>query len=365
MKVPNAIDFDGAPFSVIWEVTRACDLRCVHCRADARPQRHRFELATNEGIELLDQIRDLGPRVFVMTGGDPLKRPDLFELIARGIERQLPVAVTPSGTPLLTESAIARMAGLGVKGLALSIDGPTAELHDAFRRQPGSFAWTVNGIRLARTYGLPVQINTTVTRRNRELLPAVAALIEDLGATMWSVFFLVTVGRAQQADQLEAEEYEDVFAFLDQLARAKTFGVRTTAAPHYRRFVLQRRASERRSGTATTTEQPVAGMIEGLPRAPRGVTDGNGIIFISHTGEVYPSGFLPLRVGNVRQTPLSEIYREATLLRLLRDHSKLQGKCGVCEYRKVCGGSRARAYAVSGDVMAEEPLCAYEPRSKP
>jgi radical SAM protein with 4Fe4S-binding SPASM domain len=262
------------------------------------------------------------------------------------------------------------MADLGVKGLALSLDGPTAEIHDGFRCQPGSFAWTLNGIKLARAHGLPVQINTTVTRRNRELLPAVAALIEDLGATMWSVFFLVTVGRAQQADQLDAEECEEVFAFLDQLARDKPFGVRTTAAPHYRRFVLQRRTSEKRNGKPPTAERPVAGMVEGtvegLPRAPRGVTDGNGIVFISHTGEVYPSGFLPLCAGDVRQTPLSEIYRDAPLFRRLRDHSRLLGKCGVCEYRKVCGGSRARAYAVYGDAMAEEPLCAYEPpRSMP
>jgi radical SAM protein len=332
----------------------------VHCRADAQSCRHPLELTTDEGYRLLDQIHTLGSPVFVITGGDPLKRADIFDLIAYAVNRGLSVAVTPSGTPLLTPATVRRIHDLGVKRVALSLDGPAAEIHDRFRQQPGSFEWTVAGIRAAGSCGLPVQINTTVTRRNLPSLPELAQLVGDLGAVMWSVFFLVTVGRAQSADQLTAEEYEGVFAFLHDLSRRVPYAVRTTAAPHYRRYVLQQQTTARRAGRRSATPR-VAGMIGDMPRARRGVTDGNGIIFISHTGEVYPSGFLPLRVGNVRETELTAIYREAPLLRRLRDTRQLEGKCGVCEFRKVCGGSRARAYALTGNPLAEEPFCVYQP----
>lgn len=359
---PFSIDFARTPFTVIWEVTRACDLRCMHCRADAQPVRDRGELTTAEGRSLLVQIRDLGSPVFVITGGDPLKRPDLFELIEYGVGLGLNVAVTPSGTPLFTRAAIARLAGAGVKRIALSLDGPTADVHDAFRQQPGSYEWTVAGIRAAGESGLPVQINTTVTRWTRAHLPAMAALVGDLGAVMWSVFFLVTVGRARVADQLEPEEYEEIFAYLYELSKQSPFAVRTTAAPHYRRYVLQQQRLERRAAGAGARPARVAGMVD-MPRAVRGVTDGNGLAFVSHTGDVYPSGFLPIRAGSVRETSLAELYREAPVFRQLRDIAHLEGKCGLCEFRHVCGGSRARAFAVTGDPMASEPFCLYEPRA--
>ncbi|MCK6555589.1 TIGR04053 family radical SAM/SPASM domain-containing protein [Candidatus Binatia bacterium] len=357
---PFGLDFARTPFTVIWEVTRACDLRCVHCRADAQPARARDELTTAEGRALLDQIRDLGSPVFVITGGDPLKRPDLFELIEYGVGCGLNVAVTPSGTPLFTPAAVARLADAGVKRIALSLDGPTAEVHDAFRQQPGSYGWTVEGIRTAGRSGLPVQINTTVTRRTRAYLPAMAALVGELGAVMWSVFFLVTVGRARSADQLDPVEYEEIFAYLYELSKSSTFAVRTTAAPHYRRYVLQQQRLEKRAGVVTGPQARVAGMVD-MPRALRGVTDGNGLVFVAHTGEVYPSGFLPIRAGSIRETPLADLYREAPIFRRLRDTASLDGKCGLCEFRHVCGGSRARAFAVTGDPMAAEPSCTYEP----
>lgn len=359
---PFAIDFARTPFTVIWEMTRACDLRCVHCRADAQPLRDRSELTTDEGRTLLGQIRDLGSPVFVITGGDPLKRPDLFELIDHGVAIGLNVAVTPSGTPLFTPGAVRRLHDAGVKRIAVSLDGPTAAVHDEFRQQPGSYGWTVAGIRAAAERGLPVQINTTVTRRTREQLPAMAALVRELGAVMWSVFFLVTVGRARTADQLEPDEYEEIFGYLYELSKASPFAVRTTAAPHYRRYVLQQQRQEKRDGVATGPQARVAGMVD-MPRALRGVTDGNGLAFISHTGEVFPSGFLPILAGSIRQTPLADIYREAPIFRQLRDTAHLEGKCGLCEFRHVCGGSRARAYAVTGNPMAPEPFCIYEPRA--
>jgi radical SAM protein len=349
-----AVDFDRTQFTVIWEVTRACDLRCRHCRADAQPRRDPRELGTAEGRALLEQIQALGSPVFVLTGGDPLKRSDLYDLIAHGVRLGLRVAVTPSGTPLLNGDAVRRLADLGVCRLALSLDGATAEQHDAFRGQPGSLAHTVAGLIHARACGLPVQINTTVTRRNLRSLPAIAERVGELGAAVWSDFFLVTVGRAGAIDQLTAEECEEVFAFLHALGERAPFTVRTTAAPHYRRFVVQQAVRARRSGRAAAPP--------GGAGAPRGVSDGNGFVFIAHTGDVYPSGFLPLRVGSVRRNPLADIYRGAPLLRRLRDPGALRGKCGACEFRRLCGGSRARAFAVTGDPCAEDPLCAYRPR---
>jgi radical SAM protein len=356
------VDFDRTPFTTIWEVTRACSLRCVHCRADAMPERHPLELTTEEGRGLLDQIAKLGSPVVVLTGGDPLERPDLFDLAGYGIARGLSLAVTPSGTPRLTPGAIARLAALGVRRIALSLDGPDAAVHDRFRQQPGSYDWTLRGARAAVESGLVVQINTTVTRHNVRLLDRIAERVEEIGAAVWSAFFLVTVGRGRAADQLDAGEYEQVFSFLYDASRRMPFAVRTTAAPHYRRFVLQQQAAGKRHPRPPALPRPaVAGMVGGRSSPRRGVTDGNGLVFISHTGEVYPSGFLPLRAGNVRQRPLSELYRDTPLFRRLRDADQLGGKCGRCEFRRICGGSRARAYAVTGDPLAADPCCAYEP----
>jgi AdoMet-dependent heme synthase len=358
----TALDFSRTPFTTIWEVTRACDLRCVHCRASAQCRRDPSELTTQEGCRLLDQVHDLGSPVFVITGGDPLQRDDLYELVDYGVRRGLSMAVTPSGTPRLTRFAVRRLHDLGVRRMALSLDGPTPAVHDAFRQQPGSYGWTIAGVKYATECGLPVQINTTVTRRNLEALPAIARVVGEVGALTWSVFFLVNVGRAQAQDQLRADEYEDVFTFLAELSLHAPFSVRTTAAPHYRRFLLQRdTAAKRHGGTGARTEPAMSNPAEDLPRAHHGVTDGNGFVFISHTGDVYPSGFLPLRAGNVREEPLAHIYRESPLFRRLHDVTQLEGKCGVCEYRHVCGGSRARAYAATGNPLAEEPFCAYQP----
>jgi radical SAM protein len=359
-----SLDFDLTPLTVIWEVTRACDLCCVHCRAEAQPGRDPDELTTAEGFRLLEEVCALQSPVFVITGGDPLKRADLFDLIAYGVKLGLAIAVTPSGTSLLTRQAVSQLRELGVRMMAVSLDGATPELHDGFRQQLGSYDWTVSGIHYAQECRLPVQINTTVTKHNLHDLSNLAALVHDLGAAMWSVFFLVTVGRGKTQKQLDTQDFEDVFHFLYDLSRQAPFGVRTTAAPHYRRVVLQRQAVERKEGARPTALPHLAGLLTDLPRAPQGVTDGNGIVFISHTGEVYPSGFLPLSGGNVRRRSLAAIYRSSPLFRQIRDSSQLKGKCGVCEFKNICGGSRARAYAVTGDFMAEEPYCAYQPGTK-
>lgn len=377
-----SIDFNVSPFVVIWESTRACDLSCVHCRAAAQPRRSQFELTTEEGYKLIDDIALLKPRVFVITGGDPLKREDTYDFIEYAKSRGLEPSLTPSATPLLTDGAIARMKRRGLARLAISLDASRADLHDEFRRVPGSFDLTLNAIRAARREGIPVQINTTVTRRTIDDLPQIVDLLEDLGIVMWSVFFLVPTGRGKQADLVTPEAVEQLFGFLYDTSKRVPFAIRTTEAMHYRRYMLQRMAAERHESIDNLLD-PKTGLIDAstlflqngprtmplgvqaqtgaIGRAPRGVNEGKGFVFISHLGDVYPSGFLPLKAGNVKRESLGDIYRSSDLFTGLRDSNNLKGKCGICEFRDLCGGSRARAWAMTGDVYASDPLCTYMP----
>jgi radical SAM protein with 4Fe4S-binding SPASM domain len=344
------IDFNVSPFVVIWENTRACDLACVHCRAAAQPRRSQFELTTDEGFRLIDEIAAMKPKVFVLTGGDPLKREDTYELIAHAKEKGLEPALTPSATPLLTAAAVARMKQSGLSRMAVSLDASCATLHDNFRRVPGSFDLTLGAIRAAQREGIPVQVNTTVTRRTIGDLPAMVAVLEDLGIAMWSVFFVVPTGRAKTSDLVTADEVEKVFGFLYETSKRVPFSIRTTEAMHYRRYVMQQGGMQ---------ALPLG--VHAGPRAPRGVNEAKGFVFISHIGDVFPSGFLPLKAGNVKQQSLREIYRTSELFVALRDPNNLKGKCGRCNFRDLCGGSRARAWSMTGDVFASDPLCAYEP----
>jgi AdoMet-dependent heme synthase len=356
----QTVDFNERPFLAIWEVTQACDLACVHCRASAQPLRHPMELTTGEGKELIDQIAAMKVPVFVLTGGDPIKRPDLFELIAHTRRAGVRVSLTPSATPLLTRDIVFRLKEAGLARMAVSIDGATAATHDAFRGMSGSFARTLDAVCWANQTGLPVQINTTFSRRNMAEMDAIAHLVERLHITLWSVFFLVPTGRGKLDDLLSADEFEQVFARIHRLSKTASFDIKTTEAQHYRRFLLLQRVAERKAGLNSGPAPEK--MADTIGRAPRGLNDGKGFLFISHTGEVYPSGFLPLTAGNVRQQSLSTIYRESPLFVRLRDTSLLQGKCGACEFKEICGGSRARAYALTGDPCEEEPCCSYVPR---
>lgn len=356
----HTVDFNERPFIAIWEVTQACDLACVHCRASAQPDRHPMELSTSEGKHLIDQVANLKVPVFVLTGGDPIKRPDLFELIAHARKVGVRVSLTPSATPLLTREIVVRLKEAGLARLAVSMDGASASTHDAFRGLRGSFAKTLDVVRWANEIGLPVQINTTFSRRNIGEIDAIVELIESLRITLWSVFFLVPTGRGKLNDLLNAEEFEQVFAKLHRLSKTASFDIKTTEAQHYRRFLLQQRVMERRAGTESHGAEERAA--DAIGRAPRGLNDGKGFLFVSHTGEVFPSGFLPVSAGNIRQRELNAIYRESSLFQRLRDTSKLEGKCGACEFKEICGGSRSRAYALTGNPHAEEPCCSYIPR---
>jgi MoaA/NifB/PqqE/SkfB family radical SAM enzyme len=283
----SSTDFSERPYIVIWEVTQACDLACLHCRACAQPKRHPFELSTEEGKKLIDQIAEMQVPVFVLTGGDPLKRPDLFELIDYSRKVGVRVSLTPSATPLLTKEVVYKLKQSGLARLAVSLDGSHREIHDAFRGKSGSFDRTMEAIQWANEAGLPVQINTTFSRTNVEHFDSVARLIESKKIALWSVFFLVPTGRGKLANLLSADEFEEVFAKLYELSRTAPFDIKTTEAQHYRRHVLQRQVAARRNGKVGS-KQPLDRVQDSIGRAPRGLNDGKGFVFVSHTGEVFP-----------------------------------------------------------------------------
>lgn len=348
-------DFDVAPFTIAWEVTRACAYSCKHCRADAQPKRDPRELDTVEGKRLIDMLAGFGTRpILVLTGGDPLMRRDLFELARHADERGLRVSLTPTATALPTRERMREARAAGIRRVAFSLDAAVPDVHDRFRGFSGSFTRTLQGMRNAVAEDLPIQVNTTVCAHNADQLEQLVPLLEDAGIVQWSVFFLVPVGRGALLQMLTADEHEATLSWLCELADTAPFDVKATAAPQYRRIVRQR--STRGAGAGFHFP-------DGLDRPGhgKGVNDGRGFMFISHLGEVMPSGFLPLPVGNVREDDPVTLYRDSPLFRELRDPNALAGKCGRCEFREVCGGSRARAYAVTGDHLAADPSCPYQP----
>jgi radical SAM protein len=365
MHPGTSVDFAQAPFLVIWETTQACDLCCTHCRAAAQPLRHRDELTTMEGAALLDDVAAMGTPVFILSGGDPVKRPDLLHLIRHGKSRGLRMGTIPAATAGLTKRLVGELKAAGLDQMALSLDFPRPDLHDAFRGVPGAFARTMQAVEWARAAGLPLQINTTLCGRSAPYLEEMAALVEDLGIVFWEVFFLVPMGRGERLGGLTPAQCEALFGILHAVQRRAGFVVKITEAPHYRRYVAQREGAggeHHRAGAALPallqrSEGP--GHTVGLAR--RGVNAGNGFAFVAHDGAVFPSGFLPLSAGNVRMARLSTLYREAPLFRALRDPDQLLGRCGRCEYRGICGGSRSRAYALTGNHLASDPWCSYRP----
>ncbi len=380
-------DVGARPFLVLMELTRACDLACRHCRADSVQRRDPAELTTEELMGVFDDLASLGaprPRV-VLTGGDPLQRPDLDDLVRHASGVGLSVAVSPAGTPRATPERFTALRAAGAGAASLSIDGESAATHDAFRRVDGSFEWTVRACRAATAAGLRLQVNTTVSADTVGDLPGIAKLVSDLGAMMWSVFFVVPVGRGQTMRPLDATETEDVLHFLHDLS--PLVPLKTTEAPAYRRVILQaeqgvggwtpgalyqdlRRRLAASWPQALDREPTSRGPGEPGPehraapeprRAPLSVGDGRGVVFVSHRGDVQPSGFLPLVAGNVREDPLTRVYSESPLLRDLRESSLLGGRCGHCQFAAVCGGSRSQAFGRSGDPLAEDGSCPYIP----
>jgi radical SAM protein len=344
--------FEQAPARVYWELTRACDLACRHCRAEAVPERAPDELTTGECERVLRELATAGlpaPHV-VFTGGDPLKRPDLVALVKYGVGLGLGVSVAASATPALSPATVQALKTAGVSAMSLSLDGSSPARHDSIRGVFGCFGWTVVAAQRIVSAGIPLQINTLVCAETEPDLEDTAKLVARLGATRWSLFFLVPVGRGRTLGPLSARECETTLNWIARHSAGWPFTVSTTEAPHYRRVRLQTRAA---------ADRPSAGSRDSVA-ASFGIRDGNGIMFIAANGDVMPSGFLPIAAGNVRSTNATDIYRYASVFRALRVPETLHGRCGVCGFRAVCGGSRARAYAATGDVLAEDPLCAYE-----
>jgi len=344
-------DFIRFPLMFYYEVTQACDLVCKHCRASAQETAALDELTTAQSLALIDEVAKFERKpTLVLTGGDPLKRADLFRLIEYATQLGIQTALTPSATPLATQDAFALAKHAGVQALGISLDGPNATIHDAFRGFEGSFVKTLEMLDFARQLQLPVQVNTSITRRNFDLIDDIAELLAYQGIMMWSVFFLVPVGRGLEEERITAEEYEIAFEKLWNHARSKPFAVKTTEAPHYRRYVLHHGGNPLNARSDQNATH----------RAPLGVTDGRGIMFVAQNGEIFPAGFLPVVCGKFPEVSPVEVYRSHPVFRALQNPDSYRGICGACEYRHVCGGSRARAYAVTGDYLGSEPDCCYQ-----
>ncbi|MGD7652839.1 MAG: radical SAM protein [Verrucomicrobiales bacterium] len=342
-------DFDERPFLVFWEITRSCALACWHCRAEAQPQRHPDELDREQASRLIDQLAELKPPMLILTGGDPLMRRDALDLVREASDKGLHVGLSPAATERLLKTDFSELKAAGVQRMSLSLDGATRETHDNFRRVNGTFDRTIEAVHRAHEAGLSLQINTTLARSNMAEYEDFKRLMFELKPAMWSVFLLVPTGRAGLKDLPDAEDLERVFEDMAGLVGKAPFAVKTTEGHHFRRVIMQK------NGGGLKAPRP--GM-----RSPLGIRDGRGVMFISHTGEVSPSGFLPIVCGNVKDRDPADIYRNDPLFVSLRDNDALGGKCGLCEFRNVCGGSRSRAYGIYGDAFAADPACVYVPK---
>jgi radical SAM protein len=354
-------DFDQAPFTIAWEITRACAFACKHCRADAQHKPDPDELTTVESLALIDRLAAFGNPILIFTGGDPMMRRDLFELIEYASSKGLRCSLTPTATALPTIERLEKAKQAGIRRIAISLDAPTGEVHDEFRQVTGSWDRTMKILHNANQVGMSVQVNTTVTTFNVDTLPSMVPFIEQVNAVQWSVFFLVPTGRAQARWMISPEEHEETFNWLYELSQDAPFDIKATAAPMYRRVAIDRKKAESNGGEPVSFQGAGFQYEDGLNRPMKGVNDGNGFLFISHTGEIMPSGFLPIDCGNVRDKDVVDVYRHHPVFKDLRNYEKLKGKCGVCEYRDLCGGQRGRAFGITGDYMETDPACAYEP----
>jgi radical SAM protein len=368
---PRVLDYNQRPMLVFWEVTRACLLACHHCRASATPGALPGELDGEEGRRLIDQVAGFGRPfpILVLTGGDCLLRADVFELVEYANALGIPVAMSPSVTPQLTDEAIQHMVDSGVKAVSLSLDGANADTHDGVRGIPGHFEKTIPAIKALVAAGLTVQINTTVMSRNKHEMADIAGIVKETGADIWEVFFLVHVGRGEDTDSMTPDEHEEMCHFLVD-ASHYGFIIRTVEAPFFRRVVVQRRENPGPRPVGDLYPELVAGLVERLGEPSEkssahtaATRDGKGIVFVAHDGQVYPAGFLPLSLGSVRDLPLADIYRDNPVLRRIRSMD-FGGRCGYCDFADLCGGSRARAFASTGDPLAEDPACSYQPPAK-
>lgn len=335
-------------------MTQACALACRHCRAEAVPFAHPQELTFEEGVSFLEQILDFGDPLpqLILTGGDPLARKDLYNLIDVARRLGIGVSITPAATPAFTRDVLVRLKEHGVEALGLSLDGSTAERHDSIRGVPGTFHRTMQALQWAKEMNMPLQVNTLVAEETADDVPAVYELLKQFAVTRWSLFFLISVGRGKVLQPLTPEQGEGLMGWIYETSITAPFTVATTEAPSYRRVALEKMRAQGMSGEQIKRSGAYRGF---------GIRDGHGVMFVSNTGDICPAGFLPLAAGNVRRDRVADVYRNAPLFRSLHDPSQFEGRCGFCEYHALCGGSRARAFGACGNPLAEDPFCAYEP----
>ncbi|HEY4676039.1 MAG TPA: radical SAM protein [Candidatus Angelobacter sp.] len=354
----NNFDVNKTPFAAIWETTQACDVPCLDYGDSVQPEADPLELSTVEARHLIDDVAELCPPIFILSGADPLKRQDIYELVRHAAALGLHPFLALSATPLLTPDAIAELKHAGLSRLILNLDAATPELHDLVCGVYGSFARTIDAIQWADHWKLPYQITTHFCERNLHDLENLAALLKTLRIKQWSVAFPVPSTAAELEETPSAGQFEGAFARLYTLAKKVPFKIKTSEAPHYRRYVLQQQARERaeRQENGSPIQEGIPGIMP--------VNEDRGMLFVSHTGEVYPCTGIHMTAGNVRVVNLTEIYRSSQVFALLRDQVNLTGKCGECSFKGVCGGSRARAYTMHGDMFTEDPACIYRPTAQ-
>jgi radical SAM protein len=352
---PAGRDYARTPLNIYWEMTQACALACRHCRAESRPSPHPDQLSFEESLAFLRQIPDFGDPMphLILTGGDPLERPDLYSLVDEARRLAIEVSITPAATPALTRETLAKLKEHDIGGLGLSLDGSTADRHDSIRGVAGTFDRTLQAMGWAQEFELPLQINTLVSGETSSDLPEIFELLKPFIPARWSLFFLISVGRGKVLEALNPEEGERLMQWVYETAKQAPFIVATTEAPSYRRVALEIMRSEGMTGEQIKRSRAARSF---------GIRDGHGIVFVSHTGEICPAGFLPLPTGNVRRDRLAEVYRSSAMFQSLHDPAQFDGHCGYCEYQALCGGSRARAYEATGNPLASDPFCKYEPR---
>jgi radical SAM protein with 4Fe4S-binding SPASM domain len=343
-KAPVSQTHDVAPRVIAWESTRACNFACVHCRAQAQKEADPKQLTTQEALGLVDQIAEFARPVFIISGGDPLQRKDIFEVASHASSRGLRVVMSPSGSNL-TKDAFERMKASGVRMISLSLDGSTPEIHDNFRQVPGAFELAMKNMGLARQKAFPFRVNTTVTQHNLSDIFNIQKVAAEAGAGEWDVFMLVPTGRGKVKMEITPDQYEETTQSIYKASLTSQIPIKMTCAPQYTRVIAQQ---QKKSGQAHA--------------GGRGCMAGNGFCFVSHIGEVYGCGFLPVPAGDIRQQRLKQIYQQSSLFVQLRNHESLKGKCGRCEYQVVCGGCRARALSIHNNYLEEEPYCIYKPK---
>jgi radical SAM protein len=347
-------DYAQTPLNVYWEMTQACALACRHCRIEAVTGPHPQELNFQDSLRFLRQIPEFGNPLpqLILTGGDPLARADLYELIDEARRLGIAVSITPAATPALTRDVLVRLKQHGVEGLGLSLDGSSAERHDSIRGVKGTFDRTIEALHWAQELGMAVQVNTLVSEETVDDIPATYELLQPLGIARWSLFFLISVGRGKVLQPLTPERGEQMMGWIYETSKVAPFIVATTEAPSYRRVALNKMREEGLTGEQIKMSPGYRGF---------GVRDGNGIMFVSHTGDIWPAGFLPLTVGNVRENRIADVYRNAPVFLALHDPAQFHGRCGTCAYHSLCGGSRARAYEATGDPLGADPFCTFDP----